>query len=72
VTEPHILYSSEGIGTDNAYYSVTKFNDRIRKQWALTVHTPGLLEIAAYFRSEEAARKFAAVMTLEIKEARRG
>jgi hypothetical protein len=67
--EQFIIYSSDEIGVAGTYYSVTKFHDRIRKQWALTVHTPGLLDVAAYFRSEEAARKFAETMALEIKEA---
>lgn len=69
--EPFITHSSDGIGSPDVSYHITKFRDRVRKQWALTVST-NVLDIAAYFRSEEHARQFAKTFGLTIKEARRG
>lgn len=64
MNDPYILYSSDGLGRGDVYYSVTKFRDSIRKQWALTIHTPGVMDIAAYFRSEQHARQFAKTFSL--------
>jgi hypothetical protein len=64
--------SSDGIGSQDRTYSVGKYP--VRKQWSLNVSTPGLLDIAAYFRSEEHARTFADTFGLTItdyREARR-
>lgn len=68
--EPFVTHSSDGIGSADASYHITKFRDRVRKQWALTVHTPNVLDIAAYFRSEQHARQFAEAFGLTITEAR--
>lgn len=68
--EPYVTHSSDGIGSARTSYHITKFRDRIRKQWALTVHTPGVMDIAAYFRSEKHARQFAEAFGLTIKDAR--
>lgn len=57
--------SSDAIGTRAVTYSVGKYP--IRKQWSLNVHTPNVTDIAAYFRSEEAARQFAATFGLTIR-----
>jgi hypothetical protein len=41
---------------------------KLRKQWMLMVHTPGLANIAAYFRDEMDARTFAEVLGLTITD----
>ena len=51
------------------YYSVGKYP--IRKQWSLNVTTPGYTDIAAYFRTEEAARQFADTFGLTITDYRK-
>jgi hypothetical protein len=61
-------FSSDGIGTKDQTYSVGKFP--IRKQWSLNVSTPNVLDIAAYFRSEEHARQFADTFGLTITDHR--
>lgn len=58
--------SSDGIGQREATYHVCKY--RIRKQWCLTVHTPDVTDVAAYFRDENHARLFATVFGLTIKD----
>ena len=60
--------SSDSIGTGTTTYSVGKYP--IRKQWSLNVHTPGVTDIAAYFRTEEAARQFADTFGLNLKDHR--
>lgn len=70
--EPFVTHSSDGVGSGVTTYHITKFRDRVRKQWALTVSTPNVMDIAAYFRSEDHARQFAKTFRLTITEARRG
>lgn len=69
--EPFITHSSDGIGSRDASYHITKFRDRVRKQWALSVSSGCILDVAAYFRTEEHARQFAKTFGLKITEARR-
>lgn len=64
----YIVASSDSLGVEGRTYGVTKFSDHIRKQWALTVSTPHCLDVAAYFRSEEHARQFAATFALNLKD----
>jgi hypothetical protein len=61
-------FSSDSIGVKDRTYGVAKYP--IRKQWALSLSTPGCLEIAAYFRSEAHAREFADVFGLTITDYR--
>ena len=62
--------SSDGISMDGIrYYSVGKYP--IRKQWSLNVTTPSCLGIAAYFRTEAAAREFADTFGLTITDHRK-
>jgi hypothetical protein len=66
--------SSNGIATmasQDTYY-VLKYPDHIRKQWTLSVSDPRCLEIAAYFRSEEHARRFARTFGLTLTDHRGG
>ena len=56
--------SSDSIGTGTTTYSVGKYP--IRKQWSLNVHTPSVTDIAAYFRTEAAARQFADTFGLTV------
>lgn len=68
MSEPFIVASSDSVGVANCTYSVTKFRDSVRKQWALSVHTPCVMDVAAYFRSEAHARQFAETWGLTITE----
>ena len=70
-SEPFVVASSDGVGVDGCSYSITKFRDSVRKQWALTVHTPNVMDVAAYFRTEGHARQFAEAWGLTVTEARR-
>lgn len=60
--------TSEQIGNAERMYSVTKYP--IRRQWSLSVTTPDVTDIAAYFRSEEQARLFAETFGLTITDHR--
>jgi hypothetical protein len=60
-------YSSDAIGDVETTYSVC-LAPRLRKQWMLMAHTPGCAEIAAYFRNEAEARRFADTFDLSLKE----
>jgi hypothetical protein len=60
-------HSSDGIGDGTRSYHVAHA-PKLRKQWMLMVHTPGMGDIAAYFRDEEQARTFAATFGLTITD----
>jgi hypothetical protein len=63
---PWMQYSSEGIGDSATTYFIAKFPKR--KQWALGVDDGQVFSIAAYFRTENEARRFAATFDLKISE----
>ena len=50
------------------WWSITKYDDRIRKQWTLSFRESGVVEVAAYFRTEEMARTFANDLGLRLTE----
>lgn len=66
----YVDFSSNGVGSLDYTYSVAKFT-KVRKQWALCVHTPGVMDVAAYFRTEEHARDFVKTFGLTITDHRR-
>ena len=54
---------------DGISYGIAKYP--IRKQWALMRYTPGMAEVAAYFRTEQHARDYAKAMSLRITDHRK-
>ena len=58
--------TSVGMSEDGPFYSVSKW--RIRRHWLLAVHGPGVTSIAAFFRTEDEARRFADTFGLTIRE----
>ena len=65
----YVDFSSDSVGSRDRTYSVTKFT-RLRKQWALCVHTPCVIDVAGYFRSEQHARDFATTFGLTVTDHR--
>jgi len=61
-----VTASSDSIGVKGRTYGVAKYP--IRKQWALVCHTDHVIEIAAYFRTEQHARDFAAALGLNLTD----
>ena len=58
--------TSVGMSEDGPFYSVSKW--RIRRHWLLVAHTPSVSNIAAFFRTEDEARRFADTFDLTIRE----
>ena len=51
-------------------YGIAKYP--IRQSFALVHHAPGVTEVAAYFKSEEHAMRFAEAFRLTVKDYRSG
>lgn len=63
---PFWQHTSDGIGTTERSYHLRKA--RVRRRWTLNRHTPNVIHVAAYFRSEEEARLFADTFGLTITD----